>query len=120
MSEIENTSCVRCVMKVTPLSGIEMQPWGADSILRIVNDGVYICTCSVRSDEYKCKKKHAFVFDSHFKPLHQSKCYGDLIDNIYDAPICVMEDKEIETKINLIHALQYLFFESTLWNMSTK
>ena len=43
----------------------------AASILRRVNSGLYICTCSVRYDEYKCNTKHAFVFDSHFKPLHQ-------------------------------------------------
>ena len=71
MSEIENTSCVRNVMRVTPVSGIEIEPWGAASILRRVNYGVYICTCSVISDEYKCNKKHSFVYDSQFKPLNQ-------------------------------------------------
>ena len=80
-------------MKVTPVSGIEREPWGAASILRRVNDGVYICTRSVRSEKYKCKKKHAFVFDSHFKPLHQSKYCGAIIDNRADTPICVLEDK---------------------------
>ena len=53
MSEIENISCVRIIMKVTPVSGIERETWGAASILRIVNYGVYICTCSVRYDYYK-------------------------------------------------------------------
>ena len=62
MSEIENTSCVRNVTRFTPVSGIERETWGAASILRRVNDGVYICTCSVRYYEYKCKTKHAFVF----------------------------------------------------------
>ena len=33
ISEIENTSCVRNVMKVTPVSGIEREPWGASCIL---------------------------------------------------------------------------------------
>ena len=50
MSEIYYTSGVRSVMKVTPLSLIEIEPWGAASILRIVNDGVYICTCLFISD----------------------------------------------------------------------
>ena len=31
-SEIENTSCVRSVMKLTPVSGIKREPWGAASI----------------------------------------------------------------------------------------
>ena len=38
ISEIENTSSVRNVMKVTPVSGIEREPWGAACIPRIVND----------------------------------------------------------------------------------
>ena len=71
ISDIENTSYVRNVMRVNPVTGIEREPWVAASILRRVNDGVYICICSIRSDEYKCKTKYAFDFDSHFKPLHQ-------------------------------------------------
>ena len=38
------------------------------------------------------KIKHAFVYESHFKPLNQPKSCGDLNDNISDAPIWVMED----------------------------
>ena len=63
-------------------------------IIRRVNDGVYTYTCSFISDGYKCKKKHAFVYESHFKPSHQSKCFGDLIDNRDNAPICVLEDND--------------------------
>ena len=40
--------------------------------------------------------KNAFFNDSYFKPLHQSKCWGDIIDNRADAPICVLEDKDRE------------------------
>ena len=68
MSEIENTSCVRNVMRVTPVSRIEREPWGAASILRIVNGGLYINICTFKYDEYKCCTKNAFIFDSHFKP----------------------------------------------------
>ena len=50
ITEIENTSCVRSVMKVNPVIRIERDSWVASSIRRRVNDGVYICTCSVRSD----------------------------------------------------------------------
>ena len=49
-SEIENTFCVRSVMNVTPVFHIEREPWGDSSILK-VNYVVYICTCSVRSNE---------------------------------------------------------------------
>ena len=76
-------------MKVNPVSIIEREHWVAVSILRRVNYGVYICICSVISDEYKCKTKYEIFYDSHFKPLHQSKCCGGLIYNRYDSPICV-------------------------------
>ena len=49
------------------------------------------------------------VYDSHFKPLHQSKCCGDLIDNRDDAPILVLEDNDKDTKLNLRHALKRIF-----------
>ena len=71
MTEIENISCVRSVLKLTPVIRIERESWGAASIIRRVNYGVYICTCSFRYDEYFCKTKHEFFYDSHFKPLHQ-------------------------------------------------
>ena len=77
-------------MKVTPVSRIKREPWVTASILRRVNNGVYICTCSVISDEYKCKTKHVFVYDSHFKDLHQSKCCGDIIDNRASENILVL------------------------------
>ena len=92
ISEIENCPCVRNVMNVTPVSGINRIAWGAASILRTVNDGVYICTCNVQSVEYNLWKNHAFVYDSHYKPLHQTKCCGVLIDNRADAHI-FFEDK---------------------------
>ena len=91
--EIENTSCVRNVMDVTTVSGIERSPWGAASILRRVNDGVFICTYNVQSAEYDCWTNNSFVYDSHFKPLHQTKFCGFLIDNRAGAPIFVWRIK---------------------------
>ena len=40
LSEIESTSCVRNVMRVTPVSGIKREPWVASCIMRKVNYGV--------------------------------------------------------------------------------
>ena len=40
ISEIEDSTCVRNVMNITPVSGIEEVAWGAVSILRRVNYGV--------------------------------------------------------------------------------
>ena len=109
ISEIENTSCVRNVMEVTTVSKIERASWRAASILRRVNYGVFICTCNVKYDEYDCCTKHAFVYDSHFKPLYQTKCCGVLIYNRVDAPIYVFEDKDRETKKKLRHSLKEFF-----------
>ena len=96
-------------MKVTPVSVIEREPWGAACIMRRVNDGVFIFTCNVQYDEYNFWTKHEFFYDSHFKPLYQSKCFGVLIDNRADAPICVLEDKYRGTKKKLRHPLIELF-----------
>ena len=62
MIDIENSLCLRDAIILTPVLNIEREPWGACSILRKVNDGVYRWLCSVRSKEYTCKKKYAFVF----------------------------------------------------------
>ena len=109
ISEIENTSCLRNFIRVTPVYGTEREPWGAACIMRKVNYGVYICTCNFKSDEYECWTKHEFVYESNFKPFHQSQCCGDLIDNRDDAPIFVLEDNDKETKLNLRHALKDFF-----------
>ena len=61
MTEIENTSFVINVMKVTPVIRIEIEDLGSANIIRRFYDIVYICTCSLRSDEYMCKTKHAFL-----------------------------------------------------------
>ena len=82
-------------MTVTPLFNIEREDWGASSILGKFDDGFYICIYSVRSDEYKIQTKCDFLNDSHFKLLHQPKFCGVLIDNIADAPICVLDDNNI-------------------------
>ena len=89
---------MRNVIKVTPIFGIVRKTWGAACILIKFNDGVYICICNIKSDEYKSTEsdeykswtKHAFGYDGNFKPLNQSKCCGDIIDNRADAPICVL------------------------------
>ena len=44
--------------------------------------------------------------DNHFRPLHQSKYCGGLIDNIADAPICVLNYKDRDKNLNLRYALK--------------
>ena len=67
-----------------------------------------------------CKTKHMFVYDNHFKPLHQSKRCRALIDNRADAPIRILEDKEREKDPNLWHDLNMFLEDCALWNMYTK
>ena len=67
--EIEDSACARNVMNITPVPVIEEVAWGEVSIPRRVNDGVYICVCNVHNVKYDLLKKHAFVYDSHYKPL---------------------------------------------------
>ena len=87
ISEIEKCACVTNVMNLTPISGIEEVPWVAASILKTVNDGVYICVCNVQNVKYDLWTRHAFVYDSHYKSLHQTDCCGARIENRADAPI---------------------------------
>ena len=95
-------------MNITPISGREEVKWGAASILRTLNDGVYICVCNVQNVKYYLWTKHAFFYDSHYKPLHRTECCGALIDNRADAPICVLENKDRAEK-KLDYALPQFF-----------
>ena len=99
---------MRSVINVTQVFEIEREPWGSANILIVVNYGVYKCTCLVIRDEYMCNTRHAFVYDSHVKPLHQWKCCGDLIDNRSDEHFCVLEKKGIQKMLKLRHALKFV------------
>ena len=99
--EIENCACETKVMNITPVLGTEEVAWGTAIILRTVNDGVYICVCNVHNFKYDLWTKHAFFYDSHYKPLHQTECCGALIDNRADATICVLEYKDRARKKNM-------------------
>ena len=54
-------------------------------------------------------EKVHFLNDSHLKPLHQSKCCEDLIDDRSDTPIFVLEDKYREKNLILRYALREFF-----------
>ena len=55
------------------------------------------------------KEKHAFVYDSHFKPYHQQIFFWDIIDNRTDAPIFVLNDNDKGNELNLKNALKIFF-----------
>ena len=66
---------------------------GTLKILLRINDGVYICMCSVYSKILKEFTQHVFVYDSYFSTKVNSECRGAIIDNRRYSPICVLEEK---------------------------
>ena len=108
MNEIESSSRVVNVMAVTSVLNIEVEKWGAISILRKVDYGVYICTYSVQYEDYQIKKKHEFL--RHLiQTFHQPKCCGAPIDNRVYAHVCVIYENVRESKQNLKKVLKHLF-----------
>ena len=74
------------------------EKWGVNSILRQIDDGFYICICTMTTVDNIYTASHAFVFDSHFKQFG-AKIYCDtLIDNIKYAPIYVLDKKDRKSK----------------------
>ena len=67
-----------------------------------------------------CKTKQTFIYDSHFKPSHQPKYCGALIDNREDALIYYLNDNDRETNLNLKNLLKVSLVYCALWNTSTK
>ena len=82
---------------------------GTMGILLIIDDGVYVCICTVYSKVLKQHTQHAFVYDSYFSTKVKSACRGAIIDNRTYAPICVLEEKDRKTKATLKNMLRKLF-----------
>ena len=78
-------------------------------ILQRINDGVYVCICSVYSKVLKEFTQHPFVYDSYFLTKVKSACRGAIIDNRRYLPICVLEEKDRESKLTLKNILRTLF-----------
>ena len=55
-------------------------------------------------------KNIVFLYDNHFRPLHQPKCCWDIVDNRAYVPICVLDDNDRETKISLKHTLKIIWW----------
>ena len=82
---------------------------GAMGILLIIDDGVYVCICTVYSYVFKKVSQHAFVYDSHFSTKYKSEWCGAIIENISYAPICVLEGKDRKSKGALNNMLGKFF-----------
>ena len=77
----------------------------AMGILLVIDDGVYVCICTLYYSVFKEVTQHAFVYDSHFLPLKKSELCGAIIDNISYALICVLKEKYRKIKGSLNNTL---------------
>ena len=100
MYELENCEFVSSVIKIESVLDIEREKMGILGIIMRINDGVYVCMCSVYSTISKEHTEHAFVYDSYFTTTGNNGCQGAIIDNRRHAPICVLEKKDRETTNN--------------------
>ena len=66
IEELEKCECVSSVMKIAPVLNIEREQMGTLEILLRINDGVYVCICSVYSKVLKEFTEHVFAYDSYF------------------------------------------------------
>ena len=51
--ELEKCECVSSVMNITHIMNMETQIIGAMGILQVIDDGVFVCICSVYLDIFK-------------------------------------------------------------------
>ena len=99
-------------MTIAPVLNTEREKMGPLGILMIIDDGVYVCNCTIYSIVLKQHTQHAFVYDSYFSATLESACRGAIIDYRKYSPICVLEEKEIKRKDTLKNMLRK-FFEGT-------
>ena len=99
-------------MTIAPVLNIEREKMGPLKILLRIDDGVYVCNCTVYSDALKQYTQHTFVYDRHFSTKEKSACCGEIIDNITYAPICVLEGK-YKTRKHTPKNMIRNFFEGT-------
>ena len=97
MYELENCEYVSSVIKIEAVLDIEWEKMGTLEILMSINDGVYVCICSVYSIFLMKYTQHAFVYDSYFTTTGNNRCQGAIIDNRRHARICVLK-KNIENQ----------------------
>ena len=53
-------------MTIAPVLNTERDKMGTMGILLKIDDGVYVCICTVYTSILEKVAQHAFVYDSHF------------------------------------------------------
>ena len=107
--ELEKCGCVSSVITIAAVLNIEREKIYNTGILLIIDDGVYVCICTVYSYVLKKITQHAFFYDSHFSKKEKSERCGAIIDYRSYSPICVMEGKDIKRKAALKNMLRKIF-----------
>ena len=99
-------------MIISPLSRIEREKIGPLGILMRVDDGFYVCNCTVYSHVLKQCTQQAFFYDIYFSTKEKIVCCGASIDNRSYAPLCVLDEKDRKIKRTMKNMLMD-FFEGT-------
>ena len=86
----------------------------------IINDGVYVCICSVYSKILMEYTQHAFVYDCYFTTTENNGCQGAIIDNRRNAPICELKKKIEKQQTNWRLCLGTSLKAHALWSMHSK
>ena len=99
-------------MSIVLVLNIEREQIGTLGILLRIGDGVYVFICTVYSKVLKDFTKHVFVYDIYYLTKVKSARRGATIENRRYSPICVLEEKDRETKLTLKNMLRN-FFQGT-------
>ena len=79
IKELVKCECVSSVMTIEPVLNIDRSKIGTLVILLIIDDGVYVCNCTVYSYVLKQFTQHAFFYNSHFQ---QNRIVNDVVQSL--------------------------------------
>ena len=69
IEELEKCECVSSIINIASVLHIEREQMGPPEILLRIDDGVYVCICTVYSKVLKQNTQHAFVYGSYFSTV---------------------------------------------------
>ena len=69
---LEKCEFVSSVMTIAPVLNNEIEKMGTLVILLIIDDGVYVCICTIYTEILKQFTKHTFFCDGHFSTKEKS------------------------------------------------
>ena len=78
---MEKCKYLSSVITIVPVLNTKRDEMGTMGILLEIDDGVYVCICTVYSSVFKEVTQNALFYDSHFSTKEKSECCGATIDN---------------------------------------